>query len=373
MSSPAGSSSSSEGGLNGLNGLNAMNAPVPAPAGSLFGRALTSINTINSALWSRLETTGDVSDDAMSLASLTLEDAKPPGGTGFVRSLSMDSSSRLDFQDLDEQIASQAASMRMASATPTPTARPPRVVGNVSSDSIPESWEAQGGNDSGPEVDSYVQLEDVRSGGETVGYCFFRRDEEAVVQTKGPGGQLLRNFGPVFAKAVHCDAVVWTPLLGNDGSVGHCFVLEFRGAQQARIESFFGDDASATSPPTRIAVVNALCTPMAMAAKLVDKGSMVEFSPPCRHASKLKKLLDTMQSANREDDMYLPVKEVVLGPALRHGCFEKLLQLPAHLKEHSHSEHAVRAWERTVDSLRAISDETRRGVTWHNRRELARL
>ena len=354
-----------------------MNAP--APAGSLFGRALTSINTINSALWSRLETAGDVSDDAMSLASLTLEDAKPPGGVGGVggvglgRSLSMDSSSsRLDFQDLDEQIASQAASMRMASATPTPTARPPRVVGNVSSESIPESLEGQG-SDWGREVDSYVQLEDVRSGGETVGYCFFRRDEEAVVQTKGPSGQLLRNFGPVFAKAVHCDAVVWTPLLGNDGSVGHCFVLEFRGAQQARIESFFGDDASATSPPTRIAVVNALCTPMAMAAKLVDKGSMVEFSPPCRHASKLKKLLDTMQSANREGDMYLPVKEVVLGPALRHGCFEKLLQLPAHLKEHSHSEHAVRAWERTVDSLRAISDETRRGVTWHNRRELARL
>ena len=347
-----------------------MNAP--APAGSLFGRALTSINTINSALWSRLETAGDASDDAMSLASLTLEDAKPPGVAGLGRSLSMDSSSRLDFQDLDEQIASQAASMRMASATPTPTARPPRVVGTVSSESIPESVDGRS-NDSGPVVDSYVQLEDVRSGGETVGYCFFRRDEEAVVQTKGPGGQLLRNFGPVFAKAVHCDAVVWTPLLGDDGSVGHCFVLEFRGVQKARVESFFGDDASATSPPTRIAVVNALCTPMAMAAKLVDKGSMVEFSPPCRHASKLKNLLDTLQSSTRDDELYLPIKELMLGPALRHGCFEKLLQLPTHLKEHSHSEHAVRSWERTVDALHAISDETRRGVTWHNRRELARV
>ena len=221
----------------------------------------------------------------------------------------------------------------------------------------------------GPEVDSYVEVGDAR--GPTVGYCWFDRDQEAVVQSRAPDGTLLRNFAPVFAKAVHVDSVRWTPMLGNDGAVGHAFFLEFEGVQQARIESFFEDDASASCTPTRIAVVNALCTPMAMAAKLVARGSMVEFAPPCRHAAKLKRLLDNMTIANNKDDLYSPIQEIVLGAALKEGQFERLLELPPHLANHAHAEHAARAWKKTIDALRVISDETKRGVKWHNGRELS--
>ena len=347
-----------------------MSAPGASPgasaavSGSLFGSALTTLSGLNSALWTRLETAGDVSDDCMSLASLTLEDT--PGA--ILRTASTDAR---DMDALDAQIAEQSQ-RAAASATPTPTARQPRPVAtSLSSESIPENIEGRcGGLD--PIVDSYVQFDDAKNGGPTVAYCWFHREtDDVVVQAKAPNGSLLRNAAPVYAKPVHCDAVVWTPLLGHDGSVGHCFFLELCGVQQSRIEAFFGDDATASCEPTRIAVVNALSTPMAIAANLVGKGSMVEFASPRRHTGKLKKLLDRMTAANNADDLYCPVSEVVLGPALHGNRFRGLLRRPPQLAAHAHFEHALRAWEQTVAGLKMVSQETRRGVSWHNDREIA--
>lgn len=336
-----------------------------ATHGSLFGSALTSLSGLNYALWSRLETAGDVSDDCMSLASLTLDDAP-----GVNRVASTDSR---DMDALDAQIAEQSL-RATASATPVPMARQPRpVTGNLSSESIPENLEGGCSGLADPIVDSYVQFDDARNGGPTVAYCWFQREgDEVVVQAKAPNGRLLRNVAPVYAKPVHCDAVVWSPLLGYDGAVGHCFFLELNGVQQSRIEAFFGDDSTASCEPSRIAVVNALSTPMAVAANLVGKGSMVEFAPPRRHAGKLKKLLDRMTAANNADDLYCPVSEVALGPALHSDRFRHLLQRPQQLAAHAHFEHALMAWEQAVAALRLVSDETRRGVSWHNQREVDR-
>ena len=366
----------------------------PSSSGSLFGQAITSIASgINTALWTRLETAGDVSDDAMSLSSLTLDDSSMPilsnaCAPAVSRSSSVEQRKTIGvLEALDAHIAMDAA-QRDASALPEPVLTPRMGLGgrgnrsnrpNLSTETILE--DATDSGESGlprsaeahETVESFVQLDDARNGGASVAYCFFRRDETATVQTKTPDGRLLRNMSPVFAKPVHADAVVWTPLLGNDGAVGHCFFLELGGVQQARIEAFFGDDATAQSAPTRIAVVNALSTPMALAARLVDRGSMVEFSPPHRHASKLKILLDTMTIADSANDLYCPVSEVVLGPALHETHFAALLQLPPCHADHAHFGHAKRAWNQTVTALRAISDQARRGVQWHNRRELHSL
>lgn len=341
-----------------------------AATGSLFGSALTTLSGLNSALWTRLETSGEMSDDCMSLSSLTLEESP-----GINRMGSTDSR---DIEALDADIAEQSR-RAAASATPTPTARPPRMVAvskNISSETIPESFDATTAAAGGvecPSVDSFVNMADVRKGGTAVAYCFFSRDDDAVVQTQATDGRLLRNYSPVFAKPVMCSSVVWTPILGNNGEVGHCFFLEHGGGQQARIEAFFGDDAAASCEPTRIAVVNRLSTPMAVEAMLVDRGSMLEFSPPSRHAAKLNKLLNTMEASNDVNSLYSPVKEIVLGPAFNKDRFRGLLQLPPHLQGHAHSTHAARAWEKTITALRQVSDETRRGVNFHNKRELANL
>jgi len=323
----------------------------------------------NSALWTRLEAAGDVSDDAMSLASLTLEDTP-----GVNRTASVDSR---DIDALDADIAEQSQ-RAAASATPTPTARQPRPIAvfkNLSTETIPERFDAtsEASSSNCPSVDSFVDLTDVRKAGMSVGYCFFARDDDAVVQTQTSDGRLLRNYSPVFGRPVLCSGVVWSPILGNNGEVGHCFFLEHVGVQQARIESFFGDDATANCDPTRIAVVNKLSTPLAVAAMLVDRGSMLEFSSPARHTTKLNKLLNTLEASTDMNSLYSPVKEIVLGPAFNDASFRTLLKLPSQLQSHAHSTHAARAWEKTITALRAVSNETRRGVNFHNQRELASM
>ena len=173
-----------------------------------------------------------------------------------------------------------------------------------------------------------------------------------------PNGKKIQNYNPVLPLVVAADAVVWAPLLDSRGNEGHRFALSRGGAEQAKIEAFA--DAGGL---TKIVVVHGTHTRLGHASGTTAKCSILKFATPQQHVAKLQAIV------NDRTTMYLPVNEIVVGPALGRLS----LACAQGFEAHALAPVALLAWNATKEALGAISDLTRTHIDAHNRTEFARV
>ena len=203
-------------------------------------------------------------------------------------------------------------------------------------------------------LDSVIHTDDVDlEADDTIAYVFFDRESGTELFTTSKEGKSLFNFRPVRSRAVRCDRVVYAQTVSNYGACGHRFTLTFRGRQTASIEAF----ETVGCVVDQILVTHTTHSPLGVMASLIDRSTFLQFCSPETHIAKLRRLVDDI----RDDELYLPLNECVLGSALN---FVKL---------DVSDDRATRVWGSVVDSLRSVSELASRGIVAHNLRELKRV
>ena len=203
-------------------------------------------------------------------------------------------------------------------------------------------------------LDSVVHIDDVDlESDDTVAYVYFDREASTQLFTSKDDGRQLYNFRPVRSRAVRCDRVVYAQTVSNYGACGHRFSLTFRGRPTATVAAF----ETIGCVVDQILLTHASHSPLGVMASLIDKSSFLQFCSPSGHIAKLRRLVDDI----RDDEVYLPLNECVLGKA-----FDSVVLDVA-------DERAKRVWGSVLGSLRGVSDLASRGVVSHNLRELRRV
>jgi len=187
----------------------------------------------------------------------------------------------------------------------------------------------------------------------TIAYYYFDRESGTELFTTSNEGKQLFNFRPVRSRAVRCDRVSYAQKISNYGACGHKFTLTFRGRPTAFIEAF----ETIGCVVDQILVTHAAHSSLGVMAALIDRSTFLQFCSPETHIAKLRRLVDDI----RDDELYLPLNECVLG-----GAFQ-VVNLDVS------DDRVRRVWGSVVDSLLSISDLAQRGVRHHNQRELKRV
>ena len=182
----------------------------------------------------------------------------------------------------------------------------------------------------------------------------------------------IYNRDPVTAKAIAADGVSWKPMLdAATGTSGHVFQLTRMGAAVCRIEAISrigGDDgADDDAPPVlgRVAVVQASYAPLAMAAGIADRSSLLVYDDPHAHLQTLRELRTNL-GADPELG-YAPVSECCVT-----GHLDRLVLLRANHASRADHERAQRAWSATRAFLRSMSALTADCVDWYADAEIRR-
>lgn len=203
-------------------------------------------------------------------------------------------------------------------------------------------------------LDSVVHTDDVDlENDDTVAYVYFDREASTQLFTSKDGGRQLYNFRPVRSRAVRCDRVVYAQTVSNYGACGHRYSLTFRGRPTATIEAF----ETIGCVVDQILVTHAAHSPLGVMASLIDKSSFLQYCTPSGHIAKLRRLVDDI----RDDEVYLPLNECILGRALESVVLD------------ISDERAKRVWGSVLVSLQSVSDLASRGIVSHNLRELRRV
>jgi hypothetical protein len=210
------------------------------------------------------------------------------------------------------------------------------------------------------ELDSVVHVHEVP--GDEFAYAYFERDSGARTLV-APNKERVNNFNPVVPRVVLADAVFWQPLLTNDGRSGHRFQLFHNNEPTAHLEVFHD-----TASIQKITLFHGLYTKLAHTAKLIDKRSIVSFTPPQQHIHRLHEMLNSLN----ETELYLPVNEVVVGRAMQTNSLMQL-QIPHIYAEHPISATAQHAWAETSRLLSELSSVVVSCVESHNYAEFQRV
>ena len=212
-----------------------------------------------------------------------------------------------------------------------------------------------------PLLDSVVHLHEL-PGSSTFAYAFFERDT-GVADLETPSGHVVGNRRPTVPRCVHCDRVLWAPVLSSNGLFGHRFDLVLNGILQAHVE-VFTDSAQIQ----RVAFVHTTYSLMARAAGTIDVNTLIEFNSPASHLSKLQSALTKGVGPLQ---LYLPTSEVVVGPALDAEFGAPLSPHPKHAKNPLACA-APAVWKRLRAEMAAISKLALEASQRHNAAELAR-
>lgn len=210
------------------------------------------------------------------------------------------------------------------------------------------------------ELDSVVHVHDVP--GDEFAYAYFERDSGTRTLV-APNNERVTNYNPVVPRVVRADAVVWQPLLGHDGREGHKFQLVHEGEPTAHVEVFHDHEKI-----QKIVLVHGLYTKLAWAAKLVDRRSMVAFTPPEQHIHRLNAMLGSLT----ETEVYLPVNEVVVGKAMQVGTLLPLAVPPVYAAR-ADAPQAELVWRETSRLLTELSSVVVNCVEHHNTSEFRRV
>jgi hypothetical protein len=210
------------------------------------------------------------------------------------------------------------------------------------------------------ELDSVVHVNEVP--GDSFAYAYFERDSRTRTLV-APNGEHVNNFNPVVPRIVLADAVFWQPLLSHEGRTGHKFQLVNNNEPTAHLEVFHDNESI-----QKIVLVHGLYTKLAYAAKLVDKHSIIAFTPPNQHIHRLHGLLRSM----KDTELYLPVNEIVVGRAMQLSTLLQT-QIPAAYATHSDASNAGRVWAETSRLLTELSSVVVNCVEAHNYAEFRRV
>ena len=210
------------------------------------------------------------------------------------------------------------------------------------------------------ELDSVVHVNEVP--GDAFAYCYFERDEGTKTLV-APNGERVNNFNPVVPRVVLADSVFWQPLLGHDSRTGHKFQLVYNNEPTAHLEVFHD-----TQSIQKILLVHGLYTKIAHTAKLIDRRSVVAFTPPNKHIHSLRALLQSL----KDTELYLPVNEVVVGRALQRDSLMQL-QIPQVYATHEDVHVANNVWTETSILLSDLTSVVVDCVEAHNYSEFKRI
>jgi hypothetical protein len=183
-------------------------------------------------------------------------------------------------------------------------------------------------------------------------YVFFERQKAPVVVSSGPRGTRW-NRQPVLPRVVNTDALHWNPMYTNGGEEGHAFTLFHQREKVATIEV----------TNSRVVVVHATYSPAALDAGLIHPSTRLVFERT--HPQQLADLLDEV--AGDDDQLYLPVGEILLGKSLDRVPLRVLN------KEHHSSTEARRVWLETRSFLRSMQRHVVRGIESQNQSEFLRV
>lgn len=198
-------------------------------------------------------------------------------------------------------------------------------------------------------------------------YAYFER-ESGLSFLNAPNGQKVANNNPVMPRVVTADVVLWMPVVSVTGDTGHRFLLVEEDVTQAHIDIFLGRDNQHSGD--RIVIVHGLHSNFAHTAKLVDNNSIIEFNSIQSHVEKLHK---TMLTIN-EDEMYLPVNEILIGSLLSLSNTTQLeLNVPKQFASHPRAIFAAPVWRQTLQQLSYLSSLVTNCVQLHNNTEFARV
>jgi len=209
--------------------------------------------------------------------------------------------------------------------------------------------------DAGPPtgmLDSFVHLDDDLDPTDgSVLYAYFDREAGAVPFSAH--GSCVQNFRPVRARPVRCDNVAYAQSVSNYGACGHRFSLSYNNTPTATIEAF----ETVAGEIDQLLITHAMHSPIGVMAGLIDKSTFLQFCSPENHIAKLERLVFNLE----EDQVYLPLNELVVGAAIDTVTLSG-----------EQCERACRAWDVVLRTMRRVSELAWLGVVSHNARELAR-
>lgn len=168
----------------------------------------------------------------------------------------------------------------------------------------------------------------------------------------------IHNRDPVTAKAIAADALAWKPMRDpSTGTNGYVFQLMRTGSPVCRIEVTLKTGAGGEGPTPvleRVAVVQATYAPLALAAGVADRSSLLVYDDPLRH---LQTLHEVRSSLGADPELgYAPVSECCVT-----SHFDRLaLGVPLSVSYGDRTEHesARRAWGETKEFLKRMSSLT---------------
>lgn len=210
------------------------------------------------------------------------------------------------------------------------------------------------------ELDSVVHVNEVP--GDSFAYVYFERDSGTKTLV-APNGEHVNNFNPVVPRVVLAEAVLWQPLLSHDGRTGDKFQLMHQNEPTAHLEVFYDHERI-----QKIVIVHGLYTKLAYCAKLIDKRSVLSFTPPRQHIHRLHDMLRSL----KETELYLPVNEIVVGRAMQQGTLLQV-QIPAAYATHPQAPNAGRVWTETSRLLTELSSVVVGCIEAHNYSEFRRV
>ena len=202
----------------------------------------------------------------------------------------------------------------------------------------------------------------------------FDNEAALVVFDHEPGGHVkicttprrVLNRDPVTAKVVSVDGLSWRPMVypSTLASAGYAFSLTKAGSVVCKVEVTLNNNELA-----RVAIVQTSYAPIAMAAELADRSSLLVYDEPQVH---IQKLQEVRSNLGVDADLgYAPVSECCVTSSF--GRLELSVPLGSSYTERATFEAAKRVWNQTRDFLKRLSTVTADCIDKYTENEIQRV